>query len=409
VNIIKTTLFKNIYIRIFLAGLFIATGIISWHTINKKTPAASYQTATVERGDIENNVTAVGILQPFQYVDVGAQVSGQLKRLKVKVGDKIKKGDLLAEIDPAVYMSKLQESIASLDQLKAQLKMKEAQLLLAKQQHSRNEELLKNDAIAAKDAEITGAGFKTAQAETDAIKAQIKQSEAAVETAKTNLGYTKIIAPMSGMVVSLTAREGQTLNANQQAPVILRIADTDTMTVWAQVSEADVTKLSVGRDAYFTVLGQSKQWDGKLRQILPTPENINNVIFYDALFDVPNPRQELKVQMTAQVFFVIEKSEDTLVIPLSALQTPDKKGKGKGKGQKQKKDGQAKSKQVKFTVRILKQDGTPEDREVTIGVMNAISAEILSGLQEDEIVVTGTASAQNKKGGLGKANKGGKL
>lgn len=370
----------------------LTSGVVSWFIMSKKSRIGNYLTAKVIRGNIENTVTAVGVLQPFYYVDVGAQVTGQLKTLKVKAGDSVKKGQLLAEIDPIIFQAKVLEASATLENLKAQLKVKEAQFLFARQQHARNSDLIKEDAVAAKDFETTEASLKTSQAEIEAINAQIKQSEAALKLAEANLGYTKITAPMSGVVVSVIAREGQTLNANQQTPVILRIADMNTMTVWAQVSEADVSRLKPGQEVYFTTLGQpDRRWVGTLRQILPTPEVINNVILYNAVFDVPNPDGDLKVQMTMQVFFVLEKAQNTLIIPAQALQLPKKKAQN--------------------MVWVLKPDGTVESRDVTVGVMNAVSVEILSGLQEGETVITGTVQLQRdgkKGGGLG-GKKGGKL
>jgi macrolide-specific efflux system membrane fusion protein len=182
-------------------------------------------------------------------------------------------------------------------------------------------------------------------------------------------------APMNGEVVAISALEGQTLNATQQAPTILRIAQLDTMTVWALVPEADVSRLTVGQDVYFTILGQGeRRWRGRLRQILPSPQVVSNVVFYNALFDAPNPQRELKVQMTAQVFFVLAQANDALYVPLSALAEHQ--------------SGRAGPR----TVRVLKDDGSVKTRKVQVGITNAVSAQILSGLNEGDTVVTGTAN-----------------
>ena len=152
------------------------------------------------------------------------------------------------------------------------------------------------------------------------IKAQMQQTESTLRGDEANLGYTKIYAPIAGTVVSQAAKQGQTLNANQQAPIVMRIADLSTMTVQAQVSEADVPKLHVGMDVYFTTLGgDNRRFYGKLRQIPPTPTVVNNVVLYDALFDVANPNQALMTQMTAQVFFVASSAKDAVLVPLAAL------------------------------------------------------------------------------------------
>ncbi len=209
----------------------------------------------------------------------------------------------------------------------------------------------------------------------------MKQATAAVDTAKANLGYTKITAPMAGEVVSISLLEGQTLNANQQAPNILRIADISTVTVWAQVSEADIVRVKPGQDVYFTVLGEPRRWNGKIRQILPTPELINNVVFYDVLFDIPNPERELKIQMTAQVFIVLAQAKGVLLIPTAAI-------------------GNA-SEGAEIKVQVLKADGSVELRAIKIGIKSEISAEVTDGLKEKEQVVIGEITAQgNTKSAL---------
>jgi macrolide-specific efflux system membrane fusion protein len=172
---------------------------------------------------------------------------------------------------------------------------------------------------------------------------------------------------MAGEVVSISMLEGQTLNANQQAPNILRIADISTMTVWAQVSEADIVRVKPGQDVYFTVLGESRRWNGKVRQILPTPELISNVVFYDVLFDIPNPERELNIQMTAQVFILLAQAKGVLLIPTAAI-------------------GNA-SEGADIKVQVLKADGSVELRAIKIGIKSEISAEVTQGLAEKEQVV----------------------
>jgi macrolide-specific efflux system membrane fusion protein len=205
-----------------------------------------------------------------------------------------------------------------------------------------------------------------------------------------NLGYTKIYAPITGTVVSQAAKQGQTLNANQQAPVIVRLADLSAMTVQAQVSEADVPKLHIGMDVYFTTLGgDNRRYYGKLRQIPPTPIVVNNVVLYDAVFDVANPNQMLMTQMTAQVFFVASSAKDAVLVPVTALRPMATEARSRGHRisgadpRKQFADGRA-------MVRVIDADGKLTDREVKVGVMNRISAQILAGLEAGEKVVVGT-------------------
>jgi macrolide-specific efflux system membrane fusion protein len=194
--------------------------------------------------------------------------------------------------------------------------------------------------------------------------------------------------------VSENAKQGQTLNANQSAPIVVRIADLSTMTVQSQVSEADVSKLRVGQDVYFTTLGnQAKRWYGKLRQVNPTPEVVNNVVLYNALFDVENADRALMTQMTAQVFFVVAQAKDAVIVPVGALRpvgAGDGARKGKSKGGADPRQRFAGGRAV---VRVVKPDGTIENREVQVGVMSRVSAQIVSGLEPGENIVTGQAQA----------------
>ncbi len=392
---------KTLIILILLIGLCVG-GYYYWQSLNKTD--VQYIVYPVTRGEIENTVNAVGTVQPSEYVDVGVQISGQIQKLHVKTGQYVAKGFLLAELDPTIHEAKLNQANANLDVLKAQLKTKYALLKLYSKQYRRYRSLLRSDAIAQKDVEQAESQYETTKAEIDGINAQIKQSEAELEIAQTNLGYTKIIAPMSGSVVSLPTREGQTLNANQQTPVVLRIANMKTVTVWAQVSEADILKLKVGQSAYFTVLGlPDKRWKGTLKIIYPTPELVNNAIFYNVLFEVPNDDQILRIQMTVQVFFILEKTINSLIIPISALQFAEKKLK--------KHDKTKKIRNKTSFVYIQKKDGSIERRNIKLGIKNSILASVESGLNKGDMIVTGITKKKgksSKKGGLSRSKHGGR-
>jgi macrolide-specific efflux system membrane fusion protein len=357
-----------------IAALIVAcAGWFGYHwTFGKAT--VRYSTASVERGDVESTVVAAGIVQPFNYVDVGAQTSGKLKSLKVKRGDQVEKDQLLAEIDPILAATALASDRAALDNMTSQHALKQAQLALTTLQADRNDTLYAHELISANDRDITRAAYKVAFADAASLTAQIKEATAAVNTGKANLGYTKITAPMGGEIVSISLLEGQTLNANQSAPNILRIGDIDTVTVWAQVSEADIVRVKPGLDVYFTILGDSVRWNGTVRQILPTPELINNVVFYDVLFDIPNPKRELKIQMTAQVFIVLARAKGVLLIPAAAIGNA-------GEG-------------TEARVQVLKDDGKVESRTIKIGIKSEISAEVTDGLMEKERVVIGQTAAE---------------
>ena len=369
-----------------LAVALAAGGYLLWPKFfAQQDERARYQFATVTRGDIEDLVTATGTLQPRDYVDVGAQVSGQLKKIHVEVGSEVKAGQLLAEIDHTVYLSRVDASRAQLRALRAQMKQREAELKLAQLQLRRQRALAAEDATTTESVQLAEATLQSAEAQLEALRAQIEQIQSTLRGDEANLNYARIHAPINGTVVSITARQGQTLNTNQLAPIILRVADLSTMTVQTQVSEADVSRLKLGMESYFTTLGgQGRRWQGKLEKIEPTPTISNNVVLYNALFDVPNDNQRLMTQMTAQVFFVVARAGNALSIPVSALNFGDKGKRGAG-GNRAK-------------VRVEGANGRIEEREVEIGVRNRIQAQVLSGLAEGERVVSGLASAQGGNG-----------
>lgn len=310
--------YTSLLVLIVLIG---AAGYWGWHKFyGKKDPHEIYQVAKVQRGDIEDLVSATGTVQPLEYVDVGAQVSGQLKKLHIEVGSVVKEGDLLAEIDPTVFLATVDARRAGLRNQLATMKDREAQLALAQLQYSRQKNLMAADATTKESLQTAEATLRSAKAQIEALQAQIEQTQSTLRADEANLNYAKIYAPMAGTVVSLTARQGQTLNANQSAPTILRVADLSTMTVQTQVSEAEVGKLRQGMEVYFTTLGsQGRRWYGKLRKVEPTPTVTNNVVLYNALFDVPNQNQVLMPSMTTQVFFIAATAKNALLVPTAAV------------------------------------------------------------------------------------------
>lgn len=330
-----------------------------WHKIHgAQDPHAMYQTAKVERGDIEDLVSATGTVQPLEYVDVGAQVSGQLKKLHIEVGSIVKEGDLLAEIDPTVFLATVNARRAGLRNQLATMKDRKAQLVLAQLQYNRQKNLMAADATTRETLQTAEASLQSAKAQIEALQAQIEQTQSTLLADEANLNYAKIYAPMNGTVVSLTARQGQTLNANQSAPTILRIADLSTMTVQAQVSEAEVGKLRQGMEVYFTTLGsQGRRWYGKLRKVEPTPTVTNNVVLYNALFDVPNENQLLMPSMTTQVFFIASSAHDALLVPAAAVVSSDNSGRGLSGNRKSKSNDAASNEDQPTSIASLAADG----------------------------------------------------
>ncbi|WP_248447031.1 macrolide transporter subunit MacA [Sinorhizobium meliloti] len=358
----------------------VGTGYYAWSR-QGAPPATTMITQAVTRGDIEESVTAVGTLDAVKSVDAGAQVSGQLKSLHVGIGDKVEQNQLIAEIDPASIENRIEIDEAELANLEAQLVSKKAQLVLKQANIERQRNLVATNSVSQSTLDQAVADHAAAGADVQAIEAQIRKQKATLAGDRVDLGYTKIYAPMAGTIVDDPAKEGQTLNANQTTPTIVTIADLSTMTVKAQVSEADVGKLKLGMDAYFTLLGQpGKRFTGKLRQIEPMPDTENNVVLYYALFDVPNPTGELMMSMSAQVFFVQAAAKNVLVVPSAALRTMEAAAS----------DGPARAE-----VTVVAPSGATQTRPVEVGVRNRVSAEIVSGLQEGEKVVVDAASVTN--------------
>lgn len=411
----------------------VLAGGVGWYVFGRNNPQDSFITQEVVIGDVEDTVTAMGTLQPLQFVDVGTQVSGQLRKIHVTYGEEVEQGQLLAEIDPTIYESRKGATEAQLQNYQAQLAQRQAERVLAQQQFERQKELLAANATSQDAFDSAESRLKVAGAQITALQAQIRQSESTLKGDTANLSYTKIFAPMAGSVVNVIAKQGQTLNANQTAPLILRVADLDTMTVYAQVSEADVPKLKIGMRAYFTTLGVSeKRRYGTLRQIVPTPEVVNNVVLYNCLFDVENPEKDLLPQMSAQVYFIVAEARDVPIVSVSALRpasrpqrgaTPSAETAAAGapEGNGPPPDGQrrrmrrgpggpqggppgAVGEGLHFTVTVL-ENGERVERPVVVGAMNRLVAEIKSGLKPGDVVVMtapadGAARPQQQRPGF---------
>jgi membrane fusion protein, macrolide-specific efflux system len=351
-------------------------------------PAVATSPVTV--ADIENTVIATGTLEAAQMVSVGAQVSGQIKSLKVKLGDAVKAGALIAEIDSTTQENTVRNARAALASVRAQRSVQVAALNQAELAFKRQKMMLAEEATSRADYESAEATLASTRAQIEALDAQILQSETSLDTAQANLGYTRIVAPMDGTVVAIVAKEGQTVNANQAAPTIIKLAKLDTMLVSAEISEADVIKVKPGQKVYFTILGNpEKRYYGTLRAIEPAPASLetessttnsssssssssNDAIYYNAQFEVPNPDGELRISMTAQVYVVLGEAKEALTIPSAAL--GDKSGDGR------------------YTVKVVNAQGSPEPRQITVGINNNADAQVLAGLKPGEQVVVGEAA-----------------
>lgn len=369
--------------RIALAAVALALVVIAWLWL-RPDPPPELATAPATIADIEQTVVATGTIEARELVSVGAQASGQIKTLYVEAGDEVKAGDPIAEIDSTTQENSLRNAEAALANMRAQRAAQVAQVVEAEANHERQRVMLAAEATAPADYDSAKAALAAARAQVQSIDAQIEQAQTTLSTARANLGYTRITAPIDGTVVAVVATEGQTVNAGLSTPTIVKLAQLDTMTINAEISEADVIRIKPGMEVWFTILGApDTRYTATLRTVEPAPASIESddgaasttsqAVYYNALFDVDNPDRVLRIAMTAQVNVVLASAEDVLTIPATAL------------GERAGRDG--------YTVRVLGADGRPEPRTIRTGINNNVSVQVLEGLQAGERVVVGEASA----------------
>lgn len=378
--------------RLVLLGLLLlAAAGVAWYFFGRNK-APGVMTAAVTRGTLQTTVLASGEIEAENLVSVGAQVSGQLKSLKVQLGDHVKAGQLVAEIDSLPQQNTLHTKKAALASTQAQKRAKEASLALAELSFKRQSQMLRGDAASREDFETAEANLKVLRAEIAALDAQIEQARIAVDTAQLDLGYTKISSPIDGVVVAIVTKEGQTVNANQTAPTIIKVADLERVNVKVEISEADVVKVKPGQQVSFTILGEPDHpIPALLDSIEPAPESIATessssssssstssssssvAIYYMGNLLVPNPDGRLRISMTTQVNIVLAEAKDALLIPAAALGDKDRQG--------------------RYLVRVA--DGPEQSHEqwVTIGLNNNVQAEVKEGLREGQQVVIGDQAA----------------
>lgn len=376
---------RRVRVALLVFGVIAALLFVRWLA----TPApVEYLTETVQRLDLETTVLATGTLQAIDQVDVGTRVTGQLKTLNVKLGDHVHAGDLLAIIDPRLPENDLRVEQANLARLEADRRAAVARQKKKKLEFDRQKEMMRGDATTKRDLQSAEQDLLVEEATIASIDAQIAQAHAKIENAATNLAYTKIIAPIDGDVIAILVRVGQTVVATQIVPVILKLANLDTMTVKTQISEGDVTRVRVGQAASFTILSEpDRKFLGVLRAVEPAPQSLSesssplagasassassasNAVFYNALFEVPNPNHFLRIGMTAQVSIRLGDARKVLAIPVAAL------GERIGDGQ--------------FIVRVAASSGRIEVRRVRTGANNHFQVEVLDGLSEGDSVVVG--------------------
>lgn len=366
-------------------SVFALLAWFAWHQGWGSSPK-KYLTTTVSVENLEETVLASGVVKPFQQVSVGAQVNGQLKSLKAELGDTVRQGQLLAEIDPLLPQNELLKSRAALLSVRAQYKARQAMIRQYELDFRRKQSLVASEAGSRADLEIAEAQLHSSRAELAALAAQISQAEIEIRIAEVNLGYTRISAPMDGEVIAVVTRQGQTVVSAQSVPTLLILARLDRMTVEARISEADVVRVKAGQAVSFNILGDpDRRFTSHIRAVEPAPESIarqdqmqgaggataggaDAAVYYNALFDVPNEDRSLRTSMTAQVSVLLDSVQKATTVSVAAL---GKRGA----------DG-------RYEVRKLV-NGQPQTVQVTTGLRNDLNVQVLDGLKEHDEVVLG--------------------
>ncbi len=404
---------KNIKKLVMVTLLVIATGTVAtYFYIKNDTPTVAYSTEPVRVGDIEDVVLTNGVLYPYKMVNVGAQVSGKLETIAVTVGDTLKAGDLIAQIDNLSQENALKEAQASLTNINAQYRAKTAQIYQSKLAFERQKTMLQKNVTSQSTYDAAEAELLVYKAELDQLVAEKEKALISVDDAQLDLGYTTIESPIDGTVVYVSVEEGQTVNTNQSTPSIIEVAQLDVMTIKAQVSEADIIHIAKGQPVYFSILGAPQHnFYGELKSIEPGPTlltgddnelNIgdNDAIYYNALFDVDNSDGLLRFGMTAQVSIVLDSAKEALLVPSQIL---TRKLKGENR----------------YRIPVLVR-GALEMRNVEIGIDNKVYAQVLSGLEQGDQVIIGQANIKSSssfdmsstlgqdKGGRGNGGPGGR-
>ncbi len=377
---------------VIVIGLIAVAGIAGFILFRHKGDEVQYRTEKVSRGDIEATVTATGTVNAVTTVLVGTQVSGTIKKIYVDFNSHVKKGQLIAQIDPATFEAQVEQQKANVYAAKANLEKADASVVDAKRTMTRNRELLAKSLIAQSDFDTSQTNYETAVAQVSASKAAVAQAEASLKSAQTNLGYTRIVSPVDGVVVSRNVDVGQTVAASFQTPTLFTIAqDLTKMQIDTSVAEADIGRVKLGQEVDFTVDAYPDiTFKGKVWQIRIAPITVQNVVTYDVVVLVDNKDLKLMPGMTANVSVVVAQEKDVLKIPNAALRfRPAQRGKTKferGAG-----------------IWVL-ENQAPKRVPVKLGISDGNYTEIVSGdLKEgQDVIVESLTKAQQQEAPRGR-------
>lgn len=375
--------------KMLIAGavvVVLVAGLAAFVLFGNKGSGPKYKTEKITRGDIVTTVTATGTVNAVTTVLVGTQVSGTIKKIYVDFNSPVKKGQLIAQIDPALFDEQVQQQKANVLAAQANVEKAEASRVDAKRTRDRNAELFSKNLIARSDLDTADTNHETAKASVSAARAAVAQADAALRNAQTNLGYARIVSPVDGTVVSRNVDVGQTVAASFQTPTLFTIAqDLTKMQIDTSVDEADIGKVKVGQEVEFTVDAYADiTFKGKVGQVRIAPITVQNVVTYDVVITVDNPDIKLKPGMTANVSVIVAEKKDILKIPNAAIRfRPAEKTKTK---QPQKGAG----------VWVLENEKLKR-LPVTVGISDGNFTELVSGeLRESQDVVTEETVAKAK-------------
>lgn len=376
------TLFKNKKKIIFYSLFLILTGSIGYYFLKPKNEIL-YISEPVTLQNIQKVVNATGEVKAIELVTVGAQASGKIEKLHVVVGQEVKQGDMIAEIDSSTQQNEVDSTKAKLTSYEAQLKAAQTTLKIAQKQYERMKALREQDAASEEELENTEDAYETAKSRVVELQATIEETKIALSTAETNLGYTKITAPLDGTIVSVPVKQGQTVNAAMNTPTIVQIADLSQMEILIEISEGDIAYVEPGQKVtYSTLADLNETYETTLRSIDPGLTLLTNgeytevvddseAIYYYGRLVVPNPEKKLRIGMTTQNVIYVAGAENVLTVPSLAI---------KGTTENP-------------YVEILTASGTLERRPVVTGVSDGLNVEIQSGVQEGENVVIAQMSS----------------
>lgn len=357
-----------------------------------KDEKVEFITKKAKKGSFSKKVDATGEIFATELIDVGAQVSGQIKKLYVKLGDQVKKGDMIASIDSSTQQNSIDNKEAQLAIYKAQLESAKVALNIAKTQFDRENALFSKNATSKQEFETAKNTFSSNSAKIKELEAQIKQTNIELSTAKINLGYTKITAPRDGTVVSVQVEEGQTVNANQTTPTIVNIADLSHVKMKMQIAEGDITKIKVGTPVEYSILSEpTKKFQTTVSSIDPglttlsdgsygssssskssysSSSSSSSAVYYYAQSIVDNKDGILRIGMTTQNELLIANVEDAIIVPSIGIKK-DENG---------------------TFVYVLK-DGKPVKTAVKTGIKDNLDTQIISGINEGDEIITSQGSS----------------